>query len=335
MNDISNHNEPFYIGIDLGGTHMQVGVVNANNEIVGRARAKTNANQGIDPVIDRMLICIAEACNTAGIKQSKIAGICVGAPSPVDPETGWIFNAVNLRWRDLPLAEMMSQRLEGIPVTLDNDVNVAMWGEYKLGAAAATDATGKNQYKNLLGVWVGTGIGGGLILNGALHHGSFGTAGEFGQMKLYPYMGPAYTLVEQHGSRTFIVENIQRLIRANEKTILLDMVDNDIDAITISHIADAIKQGDNLAVNVTKHAAEVVGVTIANAVTLLSLDCVVLGGGVTEVVADQYLQWVHTAFAKNVFPDKCQACAMVVTKLKDNAGLLGAALLARERLAKP
>lgn len=317
-----------FVGIDLGGTHMQIGVVNNHGTLLGRARDHTHAGQGPEAVIDRMARNIEAACTSASpaINPERLAAVCIGAPGALDPVTGIVHNAVNLCWRDLPLVELMTSRLQGaVQVSIDNDVNVALWGEYRLGACA------NKGYRNLLGVWVGTGIGGGLVLNGQLHHGTFGTAGEFGQTTIYPDMGPASERVEYHGSRKHIVEHLKKLIRANHRTILTELIDGELDTLSIAHVADAIKRNDGLTVEVVRHAAEVVGVAAANAVTLLSLDCVAWGGGVTEALGATYLAWVREAFDRFVFPDQCRQCAFESTTLLDNAGLLGAAMLAHDR----
>jgi len=272
----------------------------------------------------------ASARRAVAAPRSWFARVCVGVPAPVDSTFRIALNAVNLNWRNVAAADLihdaLARRTGGkvdAHVTLDNDVNVAAWGEFRAGAGR--DAV------NMLGVWVGTGIGGGLVLNRQLHHGSFGTAGEFGQTWLFPGSGPAHLKVEHHGSRTFIVDDLRRLIRANSPSSLREMVDGNLEALTIAHVAVAIEAGDNLAIEVTRHAARAVGIAAANAVTLLSLDTVVLGGGVTEAVGHRYVAWVREAFDDAVFPERCRDCAILPTQLKDDAGVVGAGLLAWTR----
>lgn len=317
-------------GVDLGGTHMQIGVVDQDGRIVGRTRGLTPVASGPAGVIDAVVSRIDEACAAAGARLEDLRAVCVGVPAPVDATFRIALNAVNLNWREEPAAALIEQAIErrtGKPVathvSLDNDVNVAAWGEFALGAGRGA--------VNMLGVWVGTGVGGGLVLGGRLHHGSFGTAGEFGQTWLFPGCGPAHVRVEHHGSRTFIVDDIRRLIRANAQSSLRDMVGGDVSTLTIAHVAQAIASGDRLAVEVTRHAARVVGIAAANATTLLSLDTVVLGGGVTEAVGAVYVQWVREAFDEAVFPERCRNCAILPTSLKDDAGIVGAGALAWAR----
>lgn len=317
----------YVVGVDLGGTYTQVGVVDARNRIVGQARPRTLADEGIEVVIDRLCEGIEAACRDAGVAPAELGGIGVGAPSPIDADCRIIINAVNLRWTNVPLADLVSQRLSGVPTTLDNDVNVAVWGEYILGAGRG--------HRNVLGMWVGTGIGGGLVIEGRLHHGSFGTAGEIGQGVILPGGGPASEKLEEHAARSAMERRAVALLRANEPSSLRDAVNGNVDDVRIDHIAEAIEAGDALALRIGRHSARMVGIAAANAATLLSLDCVVLGGGGVEALGEWYLDEVRRVFDRAVFPDTLRQCAVVATQLRENAGLLGAALLARQRLCSP
>lgn len=314
------------VGVDLGGTNMQIGVVDAHNRVIGQARLKTQAHEGVEAVIHRLCDGIQSACAGAGLKVRDLGGVGIGAPSPIDASCRIILNAVNLRWRDVHLADLVMERLGGVPATLDNDVNVAVWGEFNLGAGRG--------YHNVLGIWVGTGIGGGLVLDSHLHHGTFGTAGEIGQGVILPNGGPASEKLEDHASRSAMERRAVHLLRANEPSTMREMVEGRFDDVRIHHLAQALEQGDGLALRVAGHSAHLVGIAAANAATLLSLDCIVLGGGGAEALGEWYLQHVRRAFDEAVFPETLRRCAVVATKLRDNAGLLGAALLARERLVR-
>jgi len=320
------HASAHVVGVDLGGTNMQIGVVDGDNRIVGQARLKTQSTDGVDAVIDRLCEGIESACVGAGVKSRDLGGVGIGAPSPIDAACRIILNAVNLRWRNVPLADLVMSRLGGVATTLDNDVNVAVWGECVLGAGRG--------YRNVLGVWVGTGVGGGLVLDGRLHHGTFGTAGEIGHLIMLPGGGPASEKLEDHASRSAMERRATHLLRANEPSMMREMVEGDFEQIRMRHVAEAIRQGDAIAVRLGRHSARMVAIAAANAATLLSLDCVILGGGGAESLGDWYVQEVRRTFDDVVFPDTLRQCAIVPTQLRDNAGLLGAALLARQRLTE-
>ena len=125
---------PLVVGIDLGGTNMQIGVVDAEGKVLGQEKKKTKADQGAEAIIERMAKAIAKACEEAGVGLDAVAAVGIGAPGAIDYEHGVVLEAPNLGWRDLPLAERLGAALGGKPVLLDNDVNVAVYGENRLGA---------------------------------------------------------------------------------------------------------------------------------------------------------------------------------------------------------
>lgn len=312
-------------GIDLGGTNIQIGIVGPDRKVAARAKRKTKPEDGRDAIIQRITDGIAEACASAKVRPSDLAAIGIGAPGAIDPATGTVLEAVNLRWNDVPLADLLGKRT-GKPVVVDNDVNAAVYGEYRLGAG--------DNARDLLGVWIGTGIGGGLILNGALFYGTFFTAGEIGHTIMFPNNPPGSASLEQNCSRTNIVERIVKLIRSNHKSAITDLVDGDLEQVKSKTIAKAYQMGDPLTVEVVDNAADLIGISIAGVVTLLSLGRVVLGGGLTEAVGDPLVDRVKKSVRAHVFPEKCRQVKVVCTKLLDDAGVLGAALLACERVAQ-
>lgn len=314
---------PFIVGIDLGGTNMQVGVVDASFNILGRSKAKTRADKGGDAVVDRMAEAVEEACSKAGLKPRDIEAIGVGAPGAIDMARGMVLEAPNLRWNNMPLAQRLSAACAGKPVLIDNDVNVAVYGENKLGA-------GKNA-RDVLGVWIGTGIGGGLILNGALYYGSLGTAGEVGQAILFPGAPLGQRTLEQNCSRKHLAGRLAKLIDANYPSMLATMCDGDVAGVGASTLAEAYAKGDALTIEVIDEAANMLGVAISTYVTVLSLPMVIMGGGLSEAMGQPFADRVAAAMKPHVFPKALQSCQVVTTKLADDAGLLGAALLAHEK----
>lgn len=312
------------IGIDLGGTNMQLGVVSPDRELLSTAKRKTKADEGQDAVIARIIDGIDEACAAANLKRSDLAAVGIGAPGAVDPHQGIVLEAVNLRWTDTPLAAILTKAL-AVPTFLDNDVNVAVFGEHRMGAGRGAS--------HLFGVWIGTGIGGGLILDNKLFYGHFMTAGEVGHMILFPGNSPGQRSVEHNCSRTSVVEQVIRLIRANRPSMLVEMLDGDLEKMKSKHLAKAYDAGDELAREVVDHAADLLGVTIGSIVTLLSLQRIVLGGGLTEAIGQPLVDRVRDSVARTVFPDRCRHVEIVASELDDNAGVLGAALIAAERLA--
>lgn len=318
----SRRGRSFFVGIDLGGTNMQIGVVDAEFKLRGASRKKTRAEEGSAAIIDRLARGVQEACDEAGIATTQIAAAGIGAPGAIDPDSGVVLEAVNLNWTDYKLARILSTRLR-TPVFVDNDVNVAVLGEQRLGAAKGA--------RDVLGVWAGTGIGGGLILNGELFYGGFKTAGEIGHTILFPGSPLGERTVENLCSRTNVVHRLAALIKANHKSSLTRLADGEVEKVRSKTLGRAYAEKDALTMEVIDTAADLLGLSIANYVTVLSLPLVVLGGGLTEAIGMPFVQRVERSVRKYAFPDRCKAVKVVASKLRDNAGVFGAALIAKER----
>lgn len=313
------------VGIDLGGTNMQIGVVDSANRILGRCKRKTRPENGADGVIERIAEGVETACKEAKVGLDDIAGVGIGAPGAIDMVGGVVMEAPNLRWMDVPLAKLLSKKLKDIPVLVDNDVNVAVYGENAIGA-------GQNA-PDVLGVWIGTGIGGGLVINGKLYYGGFGTAGEIGQIILFPNAPLGNRTLEHCCSRKYVVERLVRLIRNNNPSILTEIADGPLEEIGAGTLGKAYERNDELTRLVVDESADLLGTALSGFVSTLALPMVILGGGMTEGIGRPYVERVAKAIRANVFPARCQKVQVVATKLADDAGLLGASLLAREKFA--
>ena len=318
------------VGVDLGGTNMQIGVVDADGRIVGRCKRKTKAHEGRDTVIRRLVEGVWRAMDDAKTPRERLFGVGVGAPSAVYFERGVVIKAGNLGWEDLPLRDILAKefakdaglRDAALRVVLDNDVNVAAWGEAQLGVARGR--------ANVLAVWVGTGVGAGLVLDGRLWRGPRHTAGEIGHVVLFPGGQPGFMTVEDICSRTGIVNAIRRLLPMHPESVLHRLISEKADetgSIGSSTIARAYEKDDELARKVVDKSAEFLGVAIANIVTMLSIDCVVLGGGVTEALGEPFVSRVRRSFDRTVFPSVLRKTDIVASSLNDDAGVFGAAML--------
>ncbi|MAO23658.1 MAG: hypothetical protein CMJ35_10555 [Phycisphaerae bacterium] len=309
------------MGIDLGGTNIQAGVVDEHGEVLGRSKVRTEADKGFEKVMDRVAAAARDACEDAGVKMSMIHTAGIGVPGPIDPEKGIVVEAVNLRWTNTPVVIALSDRL-GVPVYADNDVNVAVYGEWRAGI-------GKMR-PNLLGVWVGTGVGGGLILNSQMHRGAHSSAGEIGHMIIQPGAHLGSRSVEHNCSRTAIVHELLKLIRANHPSMIPSLVDGKLNKIKSKVLALAYEQGDDLVRTVIDDSADRLGMAIANVVTLLSLDMVVLGGGLVEAIGKPYVDIVRDSVRREAFPEPLRKIKVEASVLEDDAGIVGAGLMAFE-----
>lgn len=318
--DVSN-DRMLAMGIDLGGTNIQAGVIDEHGRVLGRAKTRTEADKGFEKVMDRVAAASREACEDAGVKMSMIHTAGIGVPGPIDPDKGVVVEAVNLRWTNAPVVIALSERL-GVPVYADNDVNVAVYGEWRAGIGR--DRT------NLLGVWVGTGVGGGLIINSQLHRGAHHSAGEIGHMIIHPGAHLGSRSVEHNCSRTAIVHELIKLIKANHQSMIPSLVDGKLHKIKSKVLALAYEQGDDLVRTVIDDSADLLGMAISNVVTLLSLDMVVLGGGLVEAIGKPYVDLVRDAVRREAFPDSLRKIKVEASVLEDDAGIVGAGLMALE-----
>jgi glucokinase len=312
------------LGVDLGGTNIQAGILDADNKILVRAAVKTKPESGADGVVKRIARLADDLLAKAGLKRGDVAGLGIGAPGAIDIRKGIVLTAVNLRWSNFPLADALCKEL-GLAVTLDNDVNVGAWGEHQMGAGEGFD--------DMLGVFVGTGIGGGIVLGGRLYYGHFQTAGEIGHTVLRADAPLGRRTLENVASRTAVTTLLTTLINSHHPSLITDLTQGDLTKMRSKVLATALEQKDPLTVRVVADAARYVGVAVANAVTLLSLPCVVIGGGFATAMGEPFLAQVRNTFDELVFPPQLQACQVHLSKLGDDAGVAGAALLARQRLS--
>lgn len=315
------------VGIDLGGTNFSIGVVDPKGRVLGRAKKKTKAREGRDEVLRRISEAVQTACEDARVERSDIRAAGIGAPSAIDIPRGVVINSGNLKWKGEPLRELLSRRLH-VPVAVDNDVNVALWGECCHGAGYGG--------ANVLGVWVGTGVGGALVLNGELWHGPTWTAGEIGQTILFPGAPHGHRTVEELCSRNGMVASMRARAGFHPDSAFHQLLEAESrgEAIGSGALARLWKDGDSLLVETVDAASDLLGLAIANQVTMLSVDCVVIGGGVSEAFGEPFVKSIRQSFKKYVFPHTLQECEIVLGTLGGDAGVIGAAMLARERLGE-
>jgi glucokinase len=308
------------VGIDLGGTNMQIGVVDSRHRILGRKGKKTKASLGKNEVVKRLVRGIHQACDEANVDVKSLKAVGIAAPGAIDIPRGVVLEAPNLKWFNVSLRRILESKL-GCRVVLDNDVNAAVWGEHVLGAGRG--------HGDVLGVWVGTGVGGGLVLNDKLYYGEFFTSGEVGHMVAYPDGAKRRITFEDFCSRTGMARIIAEQLPQHRNSPVWEITEGTGKITGSRQLAEARKRGCTLTTHVIDEGARLLGVAIANCVTTLALDTIIVGGGVTEALGQPYLSRIAVSFRKHVFPKRCREAKLLMTQLKDNAGLLGAALLAR------
>ncbi|MBN1201853.1 MAG: ROK family protein [Anaerolineae bacterium] len=320
---------PVVLGIDLGGTKILASAVDRQGRIIGSAKRKTRSERGVDATIERILKTAYDAVDDANLDMDQISAVGIGAPGVADYDAGVVEFAPNLsNWVNVPLGPTLKKAL-GIPVFVENDVNAGTYGEYTVGAARG--------YQSVLGVFPGTGIGGGIILGGKLWRGARNAAAEIGHFVVMidgPVCGCGRRgCIEAVASRTAIERDILGEIRGGRPSIVTDLVNLDKDRITSGTLAEALAKGDPLVTDVIERAAYHLGVFTAGMVNTLDTECVVYGGGLIEACADVMLPIIREATYRYLIrPVEPEHLPIIEAALGDDAVLLGAAMLASASL---
>lgn len=315
----------YVVGLDLGGTKILAGVFNSSLESVATAKLSTKSQRGADKVIERIARCVQDAVDEADLNLKQIAAVGIGAPGAVDSENGTVIFAPNLEgWKDVPLKKDLEKLLD-VPVFVENDCNICALGVYV--------AELKSKPRSMVGIFVGTGIGGGIILDGKLYSGFGHTAGEVGHMVL-ELNGPKCGCgnkgcFEALASRTAIFQQIKAGIKEGEKTLLTEMLGNDLEDLRSGDLRKAIRRGDKYVDKVIESAAEYIGVATANLINILNPEVVVLGGGVLEALADEMMSVIIETAKDYAMPGSMKGVEIIASKLGDSAGITGGAVLAR------
>lgn len=315
-------------GVDLGGTKILAAVVDPGGVIIGRAKKRTKAENGPLEVLARIAQTVREAVESAGLPPDRLAGIGVGSPGPLDPETGIVQTAPNLGWHNVDVRGFLEGEFN-LPVFIENDVNAGTLGEYCLGAGQGVSS--------LVGIFIGTGIGGGIILDGRLYRGFNRTAGEIGHMVIQPG-GPLCGCgnrgcLEAVASRTAIDRMIRADLKEGKKSLITGLVKKNGTQIKSRALAEAFTKKDKVVCGAIAKATEYLGIAVGGLINLLSPEMIVLGGGVVEAMEAYYLDEVRKTAQKYSFPNASQGVKIVASILGDEAGVLGAAVTAQSQLA--
>src|SRR5918998_1885124 len=314
----------YIVGVDLGGTKIMVGALSEDGKRhLGMRSIATHSEQGSDVVIDRIVgaiegVILDTIAETDAARKDFI-GIGMGAPGPLDRDRGIVVVAPNLGWRDLPLRDLVSGRLD-LPVTLDNDANCATVGEWWQGAARGG--------RTVVGLTIGTGIGGGLIFDGKLFHGASDVAGEVGHTTIelngrYCKCGN-YGCLEAYASGPAIATRAREvLVREESASSMPSMVGGKLDTITAQTVYDAAKDGDQVANEIVRDTARYLGAGIANLLNTFNPDTVVVAGGVTQA-GDALFEPLRAEVRRRAFKPAVEACRIVPGALPGTAGVVGA-----------
>ena len=322
----------FIVGVDLGGTNIVVGAMSDDGtKQFGMHSEPTQAEDGADGVIARMARMVETTITTTmfetGAARDAFKGVGIGAPGPLDRERGVVLLTPNLGWTDVPLRDRMSE-LTGLPATLDNDANCATYGEWWIGAARGA--------RNVIGMTIGTGIGGGLIFNGQLYHGSSDVAGEIGHTTIDQTGRRCgcgnYGCLEAYASGPAIAERAREALTFDPSSILPELVGGNLSRITAQTVYEAAAEGDAVAREVVRDTARFLGTGIANLLNIFNPDVVVISGGVTQA-GDALFTPLRAEVRRRAFKPAVDACRIVPGELPGTAGVVGAVATFRSQMA--
>ncbi len=316
--------ERVWLGFDLGGTKMNAVLFDRKFEVLARRKKKTRGAEGAAAGIERIRSSIEKLLEESKVEPNRLGGIGVGCPGPLDLNEGVILAAPNLGWRDVPLKKILEKEF-GCPVWICNDVDAGVYGEYRFGAAVGA--------RTALGVFPGTGIGGGMVYEGKIFRGKKSSCMEIGHIPVVvdgAICGCGRRgCLETVASRLALSAEIAKAAYRGQAPYLLRVAGTDLANIRSGTIKESIEGGDEVVEGILRDGAKLLGMALAGTVNMLAPDVIVLGGGLVEALPKLYLDEVGKSLSKHVMPSYEKTFELKTAKLGDDAGTMGAAAWAR------
>ncbi|MFW6387810.1 MAG: ROK family protein, partial [bacterium] len=310
------------------GTKMLCGVVADDGTVPTTEKKKTKDSGDTEDLLDRMVKCVGGCMKNAGLSQADVQVLGVAAPGPIDVKNGVLKQTPNLAVRDYPLAEKLAEAL-GFPVVLENDVNAGLYGEYVHG--------GGSRYNHVVGLFPGTGMGGAMILDGALYRGAGGAAGEIGHMIVDPGgrlcgCGKRGCL-ESVASRGAIAREAAVLVTAGKAPTIAAAAGADPTKMKSGVFREAVDAGEQDVIALLERAAWWLGLGMANCVNIFNPEAIIVGGGLVEKLGSFYMNAAEASMREHAMDYPGEHVQVISATLGDNAAIVGAAIVGRERSA--
>ncbi|WP_100406817.1 ROK family glucokinase [Bacillus solitudinis] len=314
----------WYVGVDLGGTTIKMAFVSGNGDIIQKWEIPTDKRDGGKNITSDISKAIDEKLHKLGKSKEQLVAIGMGAPAFIEMETGYIYEAVNIGWKDFALKDVLEQET-GLPVKIDNDANVAALGEMWQGAGEGA--------KNLLCITLGTGVGGGIIANGEILHGVNGMAGEVGHITSIPEggfpcncgkTGCLETLASATGIARLATEGL-----TNQANSQLHDVYKEAGVLSTKDVFDAVRAGDEYAKEIIETISFHLGLALANIANSFNPSKIVIGGGVSRA-EDLVLQPIERHFKKFALKRVAEGAEFKIATLGNDAGVIGSAWIAKQ-----
>lgn len=314
------------VGVDLGGTSVKTAMVSWDKQVLAKDARPTNAKAGPEAVMDAIESSVRDLLAQSDLRPEQVMAVGIGAPGPMDWRTGVVYSPPNLAgWKNVPLGDIMRERL-GVPCYVENDANVACYGEFWLGAGQGT--------QNMALLTLGTGVGGGVVIFGMLLRGEDGTAAELGHLKIQRDGRPcgcgSRGCLEQYGSVSGMVKTALEGLAAGRESVLNERCGGDRERITGKMIGDAALEGDAFSRWVIEETATWLGLGISSIINYQNPEKVVLCGGMIAA-GDLLLNPIRRVARENAFEVPAKRCQIVLAGLGSDSGVLGAAGCALSR----
>ncbi len=318
-----------WIGFDLGGTKMLTIAYRNDWKVIGRRRRKTKGRDGAESGVQRIITTIHRLLQENEIAVERLAGIGIGCPGPIDLAKGRILTTPNLGWDDVEVEKSLTKAFD-CPVRVINDVDAGVFGEYCFGAA-------KNS-RCAVGIFPGTGVGGGCVYEGRILQGAGVSCMEVGHTRISSSTrSSGYKLpgtIEAEGSRLSIAAEAAKAAHRGDAPYLAKNTGTDLAEIRSGALADSIANGDKVVEKLVQEAARAIGLGVVNIVHLLAPDKVVLGGGLVEAMEDLIVGTVRETARKSVMSVYRDRFEVVAAELGDDAGVLGACAWAKQEITQ-
>jgi glucokinase len=309
----------YWIGVDLGGTKILAGLFDDEFRLLARAKAPTEAESGPEGVFGQLRLVVDKVLVEAGLNRDQIRGLGLGIPGQVDPRNKHVRYAPNLNWKNVNLVQGMPATWSW-PCFFENDVKLGTYGEFTHGAAVGA--------RHVLGVFVGTGVGGGLILNGEIYSGFNFSAGEIGHTIIHWRKG---TELEDVAGRNNMMKRAVDFLADAPKTFRKEWKNLDLKTVKSSQLAALHEKGDLIALQLVEDAARALGVALASTLNLLSPEVIVIGGGVAGALGQPFLERICEFVQRYALPNVTDGVRFVPAALKDDSGIYGAASFAKAK----
>ncbi|MBA4188321.1 MAG: ROK family protein [Planctomycetaceae bacterium] len=307
----------YWLGVDLGGTKILSGLFDDDLKLLARSKQPTSAEGGPTGVFGRIVQGVEAVMKEANVDPAQIRGMGIGIPGQIELGTTKVKFAPNLDWHDVDLKPLMPAGWRW-PLVVENDVRMGTYGEFAHGAAHGA--------RNVLGVFVGTGVGGGLILNGELYSGFNGNAGEIGHMILHWRQG---TELEGIAGRKHMMKRAKEILDDSPKRVRKEWKGIDLASVRSSQLAEYYQKDDPIAVQLVDDAARALGAALGGVVNFLSPEVIVIGGGVTGALGDTFIERIWEIAQRYTLPGAATGVRCVSASLGDDSGIIGCAAYAK------